>query len=953
MKRFTSFMLMLLCAVATWAGPTDLPQITTDLENPIYYTIVNTRSSQPGGYMYFAGENVGLKDEQVATIADKHMFYFTGSHDELYVHNAAAPGLKLATIGDGNKAAGSWTAAGAAWAVGVSPKGTGLAFGPKGGLNGNSCWNECNYATNADKPDFTTWSANDDGSIFLVALAEDCEIKKDAFYTIECPLFENVQGVKKGLVVDADGSLGWNTIDLTNKNHYWVPTKVDGATIALKNLGTGKFLNGTGLADEAVDATVKPLGLGQYNIVSNNTTVHANNHSSGSGSSGNIVHWNTGVNNASAWRFNEQQDPDAVQAIAITYEFTYNGKVVDGYTHTVNTVTGTEYPNITVSFPFGVSATKPEGTIAKEDAPAKTVTIAVEVSLPFKYAADVNSIKNWYYIQQHSSAGYGKYLQYAETYIEWLDATIAADEVDTYTWAFVGNPFDGFKMVNYGAPAEANAVVSNGSGNPSFGAFADATAWNIKASAVNNDAEHFCFQYPGSNQYMNAQSGKIAFWGSADQGSTMWVTERDMTGTAELQALIDQVDAVVTAYGDGGTTVGYYTAASAANLVAVLTDAKKTVADENRTLESNVAAMTALQNAVAALETIQPTEGAFYYIASAMPSTDGRSGQKMYVNNDGAMQFQNAATLANVFQFVPAGDNTFYLYNVERGTYLNTNKGHNGGQATAVATEGTVKVAVANMGRANVVSIIPNGGAMLHAQASGSQVVAWNNTDNAGASAWIISEVEDITALSHELTVGEAGYSTLCLGYNATIPAIEGEDCGVYTAAVVDGYAAMTKVEGVLPANTAVIVKAAAGTYKFNYATGEVSAIENNELKGTTVNKNFTDAAYVLGVVDGEVGLYTAANNVSTDTTNDGTAEEPAVTYEAWKNNAFKAYLPKAAGMNAASYSFRFGEGTTGISEVKGENGEVKAIYDLTGRRVEAITASGIYVVNGKKVLVK
>ena len=43
----------------------------------------------------------------------------------------------------------------------------------------------------------------------------------------------------------------------------------------------------------------------------------------------------------------------------------------------------------------------------------------------------------------------------------------------------------------------------------------------------------------------------------------------------------------------------------------------------------------------------------------------------------------------------------------------------------------------------------------------------------------------------------------------------------------------------------------------------------------------------------------------------------------------------------------------TGISEVKGESGNVKGIYDLTGRRVETITAPGIYVVNGKKVLVK
>lgn len=43
----------------------------------------------------------------------------------------------------------------------------------------------------------------------------------------------------------------------------------------------------------------------------------------------------------------------------------------------------------------------------------------------------------------------------------------------------------------------------------------------------------------------------------------------------------------------------------------------------------------------------------------------------------------------------------------------------------------------------------------------------------------------------------------------------------------------------------------------------------------------------------------------------------------------------------------------TAIDEVKSENGEVKAIYDLTGRRIDAITAPGIYIVNGKKTLVK
>ncbi len=44
--------------------------------------------------------------------------------------------------------------------------------------------------------------------------------------------------------------------------------------------------------------------------------------------------------------------------------------------------------------------------------------------------------------------------------------------------------------------------------------------------------------------------------------------------------------------------------------------------------------------------------------------------------------------------------------------------------------------------------------------------------------------------------------------------------------------------------------------------------------------------------------------------------------------------------------------GSTGIDEVKGENGNVKAIYDLTGRKVEVPT-KGIYIIDGKKVFVK
>ncbi len=40
------------------------------------------------------------------------------------------------------------------------------------------------------------------------------------------------------------------------------------------------------------------------------------------------------------------------------------------------------------------------------------------------------------------------------------------------------------------------------------------------------------------------------------------------------------------------------------------------------------------------------------------------------------------------------------------------------------------------------------------------------------------------------------------------------------------------------------------------------------------------------------------------------------------------------------------------VDERKGENGKVKAIYDLQGRMVE-VPSKGLYIINGKKVLIK
>ena len=50
---------------------------------------------------------------------------------------------------------------------------------------------------------------------------------------------------------------------------------------------------------------------------------------------------------------------------------------------------------------------------------------------------------------------------------------------------------------------------------------------------------------------------------------------------------------------------------------------------------------------------------------------------------------------------------------------------------------------------------------------------------------------------------------------------------------------------------------------------------------------------------------------------------------------------------------FVYNEAVTTEIETVVEEVENNAIYDLTGRRVNEISKAGVYVVNGKKILVK
>lgn len=151
----------------------------------------------------------------------------------------------------------------------------------------------------------------------------------------------------------------------------------------------------------------------------------------------------------------------------------------------------------------------------------------------------------------------------------------------------------------------------------------------------------------------------------------------------------------------------------------------------------------------------------------------------------------------------------------------------------------------------------------------------------------------------------------------------------------------------VVPAKTALLLKATetpATNQEFTYTivnSDEVAPAGNllhGSVEATETHVEGATAYYKLAEGDEGLGFYWANAN--------GTA---------FTNGANKAYLAIKGNMSQMR-GFSFESMTTGINNVVANTNNSKnaVIYDLNGRRVNSLNAAkGVYIVNGKKVIVK
>lgn len=175
--------------------------------------------------------------------------------------------------------------------------------------------------------------------------------------------------------------------------------------------------------------------------------------------------------------------------------------------------------------------------------------------------------------------------------------------------------------------------------------------------------------------------------------------------------------------------------------------------------------------------------------------------------------------------------------------------------------------------------------------------------------------------------------------------AVEFVDATVYTVGVNENKLSLNEVKGnQVPANTGVLVQSNETNAMYVYIES-APAIEGNLLRASVTEQTTTGADdtkeykyYMLSYnKDNEnLGFYWGEN--------DGAA---------FTSKAGRAYLAvEKTNEVAAVKGFSLFDMETGISKVSGSAAGNGVIYDLQGRRVER-AVRGLYIVNGRKVMVK
>ena len=932
--RKISTLLMLFCAFVgtAWAQSWTRPLVSTDADVYEYYI----RNARNGNYFVTTtkGLNGGAQELGTATsFGDdkaKVTFKLTES-GKLYSTNTTTPLLVgYTSTGEGGNSVQLFENGDYTWNVEAATNGVTLCAG-----SSSNSWNMYGGAG----ANVGLYSKTDGGAnwVFVPANEKAAKATKTAFEEEFSPeFFYQFKNVAYSTML----SSGANKAKVTSTNsvadpyQLWQVEYTSDGKCTLKNAGSGKYLNyattnntAWAVTETPAEFTLKLLAAAtgetpaKYAIQSDLSDDINCAHDANWGAGYNyeqVVRW---YSSAGASQWNAVKTSVAVGAapVSFTYSLIYGG--IEKFTQTCNSFVGSDYPEVSVELPFGLSAVKPSGTLTSE-VNGTTVTIELTENLPFVYAADYASITKWYYLKFDSDNNFYLHHDAGQNHIDLSSKSVDVNNKDIYSWAFVGNPFDGYQIVNKGAGEgyilSSSTTMAGSTGADTWPVMTatpvpegNNTHWIPTASTHATNGFFLAQKGYASNRLNNR--GKLAYWtGGAGTGSTFVVELRDMTGRADLQTLVDEV---VAANYTAGDAIGYYTQTTVDAVNVALTNAKSALEGEmNEALSAEH--QTAIRAAVAALVVNMPTSGAYYRLKNVYRN------KYVSANASGRVPVDADNSNASLIWTLEQNGSNYTIKNLNYGN-LGYMKAPGGGNELVSATDATAYT-LKPFGDGQFALLEGNNNLVIY---GGGNIGVWWNSEKGSDGAWIIEPATEL-----DVTVTEAGYATLNLPFDVTLPNTGVKAYAVET--VEGGYASLVDKTDI-PANQGAILEGA-GTHTLTIAPA-TSDWSKNLLLGTNVNTEITDEAYVLGNGSDGVGLYKAL-----------------MTEGKWLNNANKAYLPASVVTVAGAKALRFNfGGTTAIESVLNNGIDANAaIYDLSGRRVEK-AVKGIYIQNGKKIIVK
>ena len=195
--------------------------------------------------------------------------------------------------------------------------------------------------------------------------------------------------------------------------------------------------------------------------------------------------------------------------------------------------------------------------------------------------------------------------------------------------------------------------------------------------------------------------------------------------------------------------------------------------------------------------------------------------------------------------------------------------------------------------------------------------------------------------ITYDVSINRYGYASLFLDMPASVPA----GATAYYCTTEGDRANLLPVGDIIPAGVGVIIEGQPNTtctltYTTEANADEASICSNNRLIGFTQDTEVADgnAYYALNVKEDKVGFYIPRTAVdATDAT------------KGFNAKAYKAYLQVPADQQTTMFIIHRENGETGIVPVTHTSDGI--LYDLQGR-IAVSPAPGLYILNGKKVLI-